>query len=213
MGRRVGPKIGQVAPARALGRGPVRERHTARLRALALSAAIGAGVGAVVGGTLARVAMRLVLVADGNTRGFETAAGATVGDVTAAGTVTVVVAAMLAGSAIGAGYWLTRPFLPERGVWRVGIATLAATLLGTAFVVSDGRTDFAFVPEAVSVVLIAVAFALTALAVVVAVDRLAAPRRRAAASVSVPVVAVVLVALAVLAAVRVAAALDVVRVI
>lgn len=173
----------------------------------------GAGVGAVVGGTLARVAMRLVLVADGNSRGFETAAGATVSDVTAGGTVTVVVAALLAGTAVGVGYWLARPFLPERRVWRIGVAMLAATLLGTAFVASDGRANFAFVLEAVSVALIVIAFALTALAVVVAVDRLTSPRRRAAARVSVPAVAVALVALAVLAAVRVAAALDVMRVV
>lgn len=212
MGRRVGPAIGQVAPAGADG--AIAAGHlAARLRALAVSAAIGAGVGAAVGGTLARVAMRLVLVADGHTRGFETAAGATVGDVTAGGTVTIFVAAMLAGTAVGVAYWLTRPFLPERRVWRIGIATLAATLLGTAFVVSDGRADFAFVPEAVSVALIAVAFALTVLAVVVAVDRRTPPRWRAAARVSVPVVAVVLVALAVLAAVQVAAALDVMRVV
>ena len=213
MGWRSGPGIGQAAPAGVRGRGLARERHAARLRALAVSAAIGAGIGAAVGGTLARVAMRLVLVADSDTRGFETAAGATVGDVTAAGTAIVFLAALLAGTAVGAAYWLTRPFLPEGGVWRIGIATLAATLLGTAFVVSDGRADFAFVPEAVSVVLIAVAFALTALAVVVAVDRLTRPRRRASARVSVPVVAAVLVALAALAAVRVAAALDVLRVV
>ena len=157
--------------------------------------------------------MRLVLVADSHIRGFETAAGAIVGDVTTAGTMVVYAAGLVAGSAVGVAYWLSRPFLPEHGVWRAGIATLAATLLGTALVMSDGRADFAFVPEAASVVLIAVAFALTALAVIVAVDRLTPPRRHAAPRVAVPVVAVVLVALAVLAAVRVAAALDELRVV
>lgn len=111
MGRRIGPGIGQVAPAGAGGGGLAGERHMALLRSLAVSAAVGAGVGAVV-----------------------------VGPIT-------------------------------------------------------------------------VAFALTALAVILAVDRLTPRHRRAAPRVSVPLVAVVLVALAVLAAVRVAVALDQARVV
>ena len=208
MGKRITLGTGQVAPATAADAGVADECRAAHLRSLAVSLALGAAVGAVVGGTLGRVAMRLVLVADGHTRGFETAAGATVGEITVAGTLVVYGAGLLAGIALSLAYWAARPFLPERTVWRAGISTLAATLLGTALIVSDGRADFAFVPEALSIALIALGFALTALPVGLVVDRLMPPGRRAAPRVAVPVVTLVLLALLAFAALRVADALN-----
>jgi hypothetical protein len=202
---------GQAAPATVGNTEIANRQRMAQLRSLAVSVAVGATVGAIIGGTLGRVAMRLVLVADGHTRGFETAAGATVGEITAAGTVVVYAAGLVAGAALGLTYFVARPFLPERAVWRAGLSTLAATLLGTALIVSDGRADFAFVPEAVSIVLIAVGFALTALTVTLVVDRLTPSGRRAAPRVAVPIVTGVLLALLAFAALRVADALNEVR--
>lgn len=213
MRRRLAVGAGRVAPVTAGDAGVANGRQVSGRRSLAVSVAAGSAVGAIVGGTLGRVAMRLVLVADGHTRGFQTAAGATVGEITVAGTVVVYGAGLLAGTALGLAYWLARPFLPQRAAWRVGSSTLAATLLGTALVVSDARADFAFVPGAVSVALIAVGFALTTLAVTLVVDRLTPPARRAAPRVAVPVVAVVLVALVAFAILRVAVALDQARVV
>ena len=183
--------------------------RVASLRPLAVALAAGTVVAALVGGTAARGGMRLVLVADGSTRGFETAAGATIGEFTAAGTVVLYFLSLAAGAGLCLAYWAGRPFLPAQHGLRVAIATLAVTLLGTGLIAGNARTDFAFVPQAVSVVLIAAGVALTVLPVTMVLERLLpTPRRRLPGWVSVPVVLAFLVAVAVFAALRVAEALD-----
>lgn len=194
-------------------RRPLGLRAMAVRRALLALAACGA-LGLVVGGGSARIAMRLVLVADGRARGFDTAAGAVVGEVTAGGTVAVLLLGAALGVALGAACLVARPFLPL-AVWaRTALFAVGATAIGTAFVTASARDDFAFVHEAASVVLIVVALACTALPVPYLVDRFGPPPvARVPARIAAPVVAVALAAAVALAFVAVSDALGVMRVV
>ena len=188
-----------------------RRGSRAAVRSLAVCLAVGTAAGAVIGGTLGRASMRLVFVADRGMRGFETSAGATVGQFTAGGTLAVYAAGLFVGLLLGLAYWVARPFLPGTRAIRAGVYTTAATLLGTALVVGDARQDFAFVPPALSVALIVVGIALTALPVPLIAERLAPSATRLPLRASLAVVAVVLVVLAAYAGLRVADALDELR--
>src|SRR5262245_56959939 len=83
------------------------------LRNLAVGAAVGLGVGVVVGGTLGRAFMRILTLAQDDARGFETAAGAIVGEFTADGTGFIYVFGGFVGLFAGIVYVLVRPALPS----------------------------------------------------------------------------------------------------
>ncbi len=91
----------------------------ARERTGALRAAIVAGAicGAIIGGVGGRVVMRLVYLIDTSTDGAKTDFG-TVGDVTAGGTITLMVLATLAGVVGGLIYVALRRWLPWSGAAR-----------------------------------------------------------------------------------------------
>src|SRR5207244_6624472 len=88
------------------------------LRSLATGAAVGLGVGFVVGGTLGRIFMRILFLTREDTRGFETAMGAIVGDFTGGGTFFIGIFGAVMGLGLGLAYVCLRTLLPSRAWWR-----------------------------------------------------------------------------------------------
>jgi hypothetical protein len=162
------------------------------LRNLAVGAAAGLVVGLVVGGTLGRIFMRLVFLAREDALGLETAMGATVGELTAAGTIFIYVFGALFGALLGVGYAAGRTLLPPRTGLRTAVFTAGATALMLGQIVRGNREDFAFLPVTVSLLLVAGSVALTALPVPLVVERLTPDRPRRAGPVALGAVALAL---------------------
>ena len=74
------------------------------LRSFGICFVVGLTVGVVVGGSLGRVFMRLVFLAEQDTLGFQTAMGATVGEFTSGGTAAIYVFGGIAGAAFREGH-------------------------------------------------------------------------------------------------------------
>jgi hypothetical protein len=146
------------------------------IRSLAVGAAAGLVVGLVIGGTLGRVFMRMLTLAREDSRGFETAMGAIIGDFTAGGTGFVYFFAAGLGSLVGLGYVLVRVVLPKR--WRLALFTLAITGLLVGVILNSNRDDFLLVPVTLSILLVVGSVALTALPVPLLVERFAPDRER-----------------------------------
>lgn len=180
-------------------------------RSFVLSIAVGAAAGTLVGGTLARLAMRLVFAANTDARGLETAAGATVGQITTDGTVAVYVASLFVGIALGLAYWISRPFLPGSPRVRAGVFVAGASLLGTALTLADSREDFSFASFELSITLLFLCFALTALPIPLVCERFAPTTTRAPRRVAIGLAVVVLAVFAVFAGYQIDQALDVSR--
>lgn len=153
-------------------------------RNVAVGLAVGLVVGAVVGGTLGRVFMRLLFLAREENRGFVTAMGAVVGDVSAPGTAFIYVFGAAFGVLLGVAYAVGRTTLPPRLVVRTALFTLAATAVMLGQITRGNLEDFEFLPILTSLALIAGTVALTAAPVPLLVERLAPdrPRRRGPAA-------------------------------
>ena len=174
------------------------------LRSLLVGAGVGLAVGLIVGGTLGRVFMRLLTLAREDSRGFETAMGAIVGDFTAGGTVAIYVVGAFFGVLVGVGYVLVRRFLDRR--WRTPLFTLAVSGLLLGQILRDNRNDFHIVPVTLSVLLVLGSVALTAAPVPILVERFAHDRERSPGATSHAVVALGLAGIAVYAGFAVASA-------
>ena len=176
------------------------------LRSLATGAAVGFGVGFVVGGTLGRVFMRLLFLARENTLGFETAMGAIIGDFTAGGTLFICGFGAIMGLGLGLAYACVRVLLPQQLRWREFLFVLAASGLMLGALIQFNRDDFAILPVTLSLFLIVVSVALTALPVPVLVERFAPDRPRSPGTAARALVGLGLAVIAVYAAVAIAAA-------
>jgi hypothetical protein len=152
--------------------------QTARrwLRNLAVGAAVGLAVGVVIGGTLGRVFMRLLTLAREDSRGFETAAGAIIGEVTADGTAFIYVFAGFVGLTAGVLYVLVRPVLAPR--WRTLLYTAGVGGLLAGVILRANRDDFLILPVTLGVLLVLGTVVLTALPVPLLVERFAPDRDR-----------------------------------
>jgi hypothetical protein len=148
------------------------------LHSLTVGAAVGLGVGLVVGGTLGRVFMRLVFLAESDAIGFPTAMGAIVGEFTGAGTAAIYIFASLAGVALGIAYAVSRVLLPSGTRLRTIVFTGGTTAFMLGQIVRGNREDFAVLPVTLSLVLVAASVALTAAPVPLLVERLAPDRGR-----------------------------------
>jgi hypothetical protein len=179
------------------------------LRSLAIGAGVGLGVGLLVGGTLGRVFMRLLFLAREDTADLETAMGAIIGELTAAGTIAVGVFGALVGMTFGLGYVAVRRLLPPRLWWREALFVLGATGFLLGFVVRTNLEDFGLLPVTLSLALTGAAIALTAIPVPLLVERLAPDRSRSFGPPGYAVVGVVLALVVVYAATAVVAAYDV----
>ena len=148
------------------------------LRSLGIGAGVGFAVGLVVGGTLGRIFMRILFLTKEDTRGFETAMGAIVGDFTSPGTRTIYGFAAFAGIALGLSYTAARALLPSGTRVRTVIFTLGTTAFMLGQIVRGNRDDFSFLPVTVSLLLVLGSVALTAAPVPLLIERLAPDRER-----------------------------------
>ncbi|MGZ4393482.1 MAG: hypothetical protein ACXVRK_15400, partial [Gaiellaceae bacterium] len=148
------------------------------LRSLAIGAVVGLAVGVVVGGSLGRVFMRLVFLAEKDALGFQTAMGATVGEVTGGGTAVIYVFGGIAGVALGLSYAIGRTLLPSGIRLRTIVFTLGTTAFMLGQIVRDNREDFAVLPVTLSLLLVVGSVALTAAPVPILIERLAPDRQR-----------------------------------
>jgi hypothetical protein len=149
------------------------------LRAIGVGAFVGLLVGVVVGGTAGRIFMRILFLAEEENRGFETAMGAIVGELTSGGTTFVYIFGGFAGVVLGIAYAVGRALLPSRVGLRVGIFTLGTTTFMLGTIVRTNREDFALLPVTLSLLLIVGSVAVTAAPVPVLVERWAPDRDRA----------------------------------
>lgn len=165
-------------------------------KALGVGAAIGFATGAVVGGSLGRVFMRVLVLAEDDALGAETAMGAIVGAFTAGGTVAVYLFGGLTGLLLGAAYAVLRPLAPGGVAARTALFVTATTSVLTGFIVRSNEDDFGFLPPLLSLVLTAGAVAVTAVPLPLLVERFAPgteplrlPLRVRAAALGVPLAA------------------------
>jgi hypothetical protein len=117
-------------------------------RALASGMLPGLVVGVVVGGLGSRRAMRIMAMASPAARGFTTDFGATVGEITAGGTLFLLILGGLLGMIGGIVYVAIRGVLPWRG-WLGGLAfgVVLLALFGRLLVVPD-NPDFVILSPA-----------------------------------------------------------------
>lgn len=175
-------------------------------RNLAIGGVVGLGVGLVVGGTLGRVFMRLLTLAQEDSRGFETAMGAIIGDFTAGGTGFIYVVGALFGLAVGLAYIVVRTLLPPSRRWRTLLFTLGVSGVLLGQILRSNRDDFRLVPVTLSVALVLGSVAITALPVPLLVDRFAPDRERDRGRAAHAAVGLGLAGIAVYAAMGIAAA-------
>lgn len=107
-----------------------------------------AGLAGVIAGALflgigARLVMRLLAAVNPEARGLTTDNGNTIGDITASGTVELVVFIGIAGGAIAGIIWIaTREFLPAGSRMRLLLGTVIATSFGGSVLIQEDNLDF-----------------------------------------------------------------------
>lgn len=111
-------------------------QRTAALRAGVIAGAIS---GAIFGGVGGRIAMRIVALIDESADGVRTDFGATVGEITAGGTITLTILTMLAGIVGGLLYIAIRRWLPWRGLPRA--CAFGAVIAFGPGTIAIGETD------------------------------------------------------------------------
>lgn len=148
------------------------------LRSLVICLVVGLTVGVVVGGSLGRVFMRLVFLAERDALGFQTAMGATVGEFTSGGTAAIYVFGGIAGVALALSYAVGRTLLPSSILVRTVVFTLGTTAFMLGQIVRSNREDFVVLPVTLSLLLVVASVALTAAPVPILIERFAPDRER-----------------------------------
>ena len=151
----------------------MRGQASALLRSLAGCVAAGVVVGLVVAGLGSRVVMRVLALADSDARGTVTEAGNRVGEITAGGTLALILfVGIPAGVAAGLIVFLVRRWLPPRLVWRgLALSLVLLALLGGTVIDAD-NIDFRLLePPGLAVALFGVLFFLAGYALAVLADR------------------------------------------
>lgn len=154
-----------------------------RLRPLGAGVLAGGVLGILFGGIGSRLVMRAIALADDREDfGALTGSGAVVGEVTASGTLAVVVGTGLPLGVLGGLLYIgLRRWLPRQAVARSLAFTALIVGFGLFIVVRGNEDDFLFVAPMLSVALFGVLLLLYGTLVPPAVDRLA-PRRGAGGS-------------------------------
>jgi len=151
----------------------MRGQASALLRSLAGCVAAGVVVGLVVAGLGSRVVMRVLALADSDARGTVTEAGNRVGEITAGGTLALILfVGIPAGVAAGLIVFLVRRWLPSRLVWRgLALSLVLLALLGGTVIDAD-NIDFRLLePSGLAVALFGVLFFLAGYALAMLADR------------------------------------------
>ena len=151
----------------------MRGQASALLRSLAGCVAAGVVVGLLVAGLGSRVVMRVLALADADARGTVTEAGNRVGEITAGGTLALILfVGIPAGVAAGLIVFLVRRWLPSRLVWRGLALSLALLALLAGTVIDADNIDFRLLePSGLAVALFGVLFFLAGYVLAVLADR------------------------------------------
>src|SRR5262245_52511840 len=140
-------------------------------RAVGVGALAGLLVGVVIGGTVGRIFMRILFLAEESNRGFETAMGAVIGGLTSGGTAFIYIFGGFTGVLLGLAYAVGRALLPSRVAFRVAVFTLGTTAFMLGTIVRTNLEDFALLPVTLSLLLIVASVAVTAAPVPLLVER------------------------------------------
>ncbi len=146
---------------------------SALLRPLAGCVAAGIVVGLVVAGLGSRIVMRILALADADARGTFTENGNQVGDVTAGGTLGLIVfVGIPSGVAAGLIVFLVRRWLPSPLAWRgLALSLVLLALLGGTVLDAD-NVDFRLLePAGLAVALFGALFFLAGYALAALADR------------------------------------------
>jgi hypothetical protein len=149
-------------------------------RSLIAALGVGALVGLVVAGGGARLAMRLVALADDREDfGAITGSGAFVWEITLGGTVAVLLTGLALGIVGACVYVALRPWLPARWQYRTLVFVLVVLGFGLFVTIDGNHEDFVFLNTAASIASFAVVLLLYGLLVPPLIDRVAprTPRR------------------------------------
>ena len=149
--------------------------------------------------------MRILFLSREDTRGFETAMGAIVGDLTGGGTLFICAFGAVMGLGLGLAYVCLRAFVP-RGRWRGSLFVYSATGLMLGLLIHVNRDDFAILPVTLSLFLIVASVAVTAVPVPILVERFAPGHDRSPGPVARTMVGAGMVAIAVFAATAISTA-------
>jgi hypothetical protein len=132
----------------------------------------GLGLGVLIGGIGGRVAMRLIFLADPESRGVTVAGDFNAGRVTMAGTFLVLMTGAALGGAGGLLYVVARRWLPRSRVWRGVVYGLFLTMISTGLLfrgeTSDNRM---FEPPLLGITFFALLIFLYGLSLPLVVDR------------------------------------------
>jgi hypothetical protein len=143
------------------------------LRSLVAALAVGALVGVVVAGGGARLAMRLIALADDRENfGQITGSEAVVGEITFGGTVAVLLTGMALGIFGAFMYLSLRAWMPSKRGYRSMSFVLIVLGFGLFLTIDGNQGDFVFPNTALSIVSFAVVLILYALIVPPLIDRL-----------------------------------------
>jgi hypothetical protein len=143
-------------------------------RSLIAALGVGALVGLVVAGGGARLAMRLVALADDREDfGAITGSGAFVGEITLGGTVAVLLTGLALGIVGACVYVALRPWLPARWQYRTLVFVLVVLGFGLFVTIDGNQEDFVFLNTAASIASFAVVLLLYGLLVPPLIDRVA----------------------------------------
>jgi hypothetical protein len=116
----------------------------------------GALVGGVIGGVGSRLAMRIMAMTSRSARGFETDFGATVGQITAGGTIFLLIAGGLVGVLGGLIYLVVRRILPGRGWIQGALFGVVLLALGGRLLIVPDNPDFLILhPDGLAVAMFA----------------------------------------------------------
>lgn len=119
------------------------------LRSVAAGGIAGVLSGIVIGGLGGRVVMRISALADPEAKGFLTESGNRVGEISAAGTVELVVfGGVFGGIFAGIAWVMVRPWLARLGAFRPAGAAVITVAAGSVFVLNPENRDFAFLDPA-----------------------------------------------------------------
>jgi hypothetical protein len=128
------------------------------LREVAASAVAAVLAGIVAGGVGGRLVMRLAALLDPARIGFRTDNGNRIGDITADGTLALVLFGGLFAGMAGATVWVVvRPWLPQRRLARYSAGAVAAVGLSGFTVVDGSNRDFFILEPAVASVVMLLA--------------------------------------------------------
>lgn len=147
------------------------------VRRIFIAGLAGMASGFLVGGVGGRLAMRLTSLVDRSAHGARTEAGFTVGEVTLAGTLELVVfVGLFTGIAVTAAFPVVERWLPRWGPGRWMLAGLAAAAIGGRLAIDGRNIDFLILDP--GWLMAAIFVTLTALVGVVAVAVISALERR-----------------------------------